>query len=471
MNIVWFRQDFRLMDNPALYYAAKKNSGIIPVYIYDPSLYLLGGASRWWLHHSLKAMQECFKEKNIHFVILQGHTNKVLLELAKKHKADAVFWNRSYEPRILKQDIIIARKLNSAGIETQSFCGNLLYDPDSIKNNKGAPYKVFSQYWKACQKVMPQRLHTLPMPKLKGAPYRANKQLDSLELLPKNPDWSGGIQEMFHPGELNALKKLKSFINKKLVNYAKFRDFPAEDVTSLLSPHLRFGEISPLKVWQEVKKTEFEFKGSAEKLILELGWREFSAYLLYHFPKLATQNINQKFNNFSWQKNKSMLKKWQQGKTGYPIIDAGMRQLWHTGYMHNRVRMIVASFLTKDLFIHWKIGANWFMDTLVDADLASNSVNWQWVAGTGVDASPYFRIFNPVTQGKKFDPKGIYVRQWVPELSKLPNQYIHNPWTAPSHILKEAQVVLGKNYAFPIVIHEKQRKLALELFKVKITKS
>lgn len=461
MAIVWLRQDLRLRDNPALYYASKQDSPVIPVYIYDESLSSLGGASRWWLHHSLAALEEGFKQKNTNLLILHGNTLEILLNLAKKYQVKSIFWNLSYDPNIIAHDLKIATELNAIGVETKSFNGNLLYDPNLIKNKLGAPYKIFSQFWKACQKNEPQRKIILPIPKLQGLPFQSNKQLNRLRLLPKKSNWTQGLGETFKPGEIHALRRLKQFVKYQINQYAELRDFPAERATSLLSPHLHFGELTPLQIYKEIQLSGSLSIVSTEKFMLEIGWREFAAYMLYHFQNIAVENLNPKFNNFHWEINGKMLKSWRQGMTGYPIVDAGMRELWQTGFMHNRVRMIVASFLTKDLLIHWKEGAEWFMDTLVDADIASNSLNWQWVAGSGIDASPFFRIFNPISQSEKFDPEAKYIRQWIPEISRLPNQFIHKPWEAPADTLKMAQITLGKDYPYPIVNHEMQRKEAL----------
>lgn len=465
MVIVWFRQDLRLRDNPALYYAAKQHSKVIPVYIYDNSLYDLGGASRWWLHHSLVSLENSFKQRKIHFFIFYGSAQRILLNLAKEHNAEAIFWNQSFDPHVIAQDLKITSELTVANIKTKIFNASLLYNPNVVKNKKGGPYKVFSQFWKACQKIQPERNTVLPVPKLLGIPPHVSKPIDSLGLLPTCPDWSIGLGKTFCPGESHALKKLNHFINRKISHYAELRDYPAENATSHLSPHLHFGEISPLQIFHFVQQIDFRKTKAALKFMSEIGWREFSAYLLYHFQNIATKNMNPKFNYFSWEKNVTSLKKWQKGLTGYPIVDAGMRELWHTGFMHNRVRMVVASFLTKDLLIHWKEGADWFMDTLVDADLASNVVNWQWVAGSGIDAAPYFRIFNPVSQSEKFDPDGKYIRRWIPEISKLSNQFIHKPWMASDVLLRQAKIILGKDYPYPIVNHEEQRKEALKRYK------
>lgn len=466
--IVWFRQDLRLRDNPALYYAATENENIIPLYILNENRpWVFGDAQRWWLHHSLNSLRSQLKKLGLKLILRKGNPAKIFLELAKNKKMNAVYWNDCYEPDAIIQDKKIKTKLIKLGIKIKNYNGSLLYKPCEIINKKGEHFKVFTPFWKACchQAI---NMNILTIPKLKQAKVLKSEVLNTWKLLPAKPNWAKGFDKIWQPGELHAKKQLNQFVSKKLTHYSKHRDFPAHDVTSLLSPHLHFGEISPRQIFAVIKQIEIHNKdlfGVCEHFLRELGWREFSYHLLYHFPATFKKNFREQFDSLPWSNNKKLLSCWQKGKTGFPIVDAGMRQLWHTGYMHNRVRMIVASFLTKDLLIDWRYGAKWFWNTLVDADLASNTMNWQWVAGSGVDAAPYFRIFNPILQGKKYDPKGEYVRYWVPELAKIPNEYIHEPWLTPSKLLKEMNFSIGKNYPQVIVDHEIARKKALSIYK------
>jgi len=466
--VVWFRQDLRLLDNPALYYAATEHRHIIPLYILDDTLpRALGGAQHWWLHHSLVALQNQLHELGAHLILRRGDPLEILSELSKEQSIAALYWNRCYEPAIIARDMEIKNKLSAQGLQVKSYNGSLLHEPWQITNQQGNYFKIFTAYWKSCcQRAIDTNL--LPIPPLKQKITLTGESLSSWNLLPSKPNWATGLQQTWQPGELQAQKMLDLFVTTKLKGYATQRDIPAENATSLLSPYLHFGEISLKQIWQAAKTAEL-FDSSlvkdCERFLAELGWREFSYYLLYHFPKLSEKNYQKKFDQFAWSNNAKLLTCWQKGQTGFPIVDAGMRELWQTGYMHNRVRMIVASFLTKHLLIDWRLGAEWFLDTLIDADLANNSMNWQWVAGSGVDAAPYFRIFNPILQGEKFDPEGLYVRRWVPELVNLPDKYIHKPWLASTQLLQTVGLTLGVNYPNPIVEHAKARALALAKYK------
>ncbi|MFU8797437.1 MAG: cryptochrome/photolyase family protein [Gammaproteobacteria bacterium] len=401
-TIVWFRNDLRLQDNPALFYAAERGN-IIPVYIIDDAVagqWKHGGASRWWLHRSLSALAQSFKKYHINFIIRHGDSHTVLKTLLRETNADAIYWNRRYEPWAIAQD----EKMQQALPKIQSFNASLLHEPWDIKNTQGNYFKVFTPYWKHClQRGDPQK--PLPIPILKSHPITAHS-----EKLPSDPLWGKKFEAYWLPGEQGASQRLEDFLETDIHHYANNRNYPAKQATSCLSPHLCFGEISPRQIWYAVQPF------SPDIFLSELGWREFSYHLLYHYPTLPKQPFRAEFQRFPWKAvDDTVVRRWQQGKTGYPLIDAGMRELWQTGYMHNRVRMIVASFLTKHLLIPWQIGAAWFWDTLVDADLANNSANWQWVAGCGADAAPYFRIFNPELQAKKYDPSNGYIRQWLPE--------------------------------------------------------
>lgn len=471
-TLVWLRQDLRLNDNPALYYAAKTNDPVIPIYILDNTAsnpWQMGSAQRWWLHHSLTTLSEQFAKKGVELILRCGDPKKILPEIIKITQASSIYWNRCYEPYARQIELFLQKELTKLGTEIKSFSGNLLFQPEMIQNKQGHYYKVFTAFWKACL-TSPEPVAPLPTPKL--SPYTKQKihsdKLDDWQLLPTKPNWAKNWEKLWSTGEIAAHKKLKTFLENKLNDYADTRDIPKTDGTSLLSPHLHFGEISPKQIWHATKRQFIHSNKShrhMERFLAEIGWREFSYYLLYHFPQLPEQSFQQKFAKFPWRYNKRDLLAWQRGETGYPIVDAGMRQLWQTGWMHNRVRMIVASFLTKDLLIPWQQGEAWFWDTLVDADLANNAASWQWVAGCGADAAPYFRIFNPSLQGEKFDPTGDYVRRFIPELAKLPNQYIHQPWLTPAAILSAANIKLGENYPLPLVNHREAKDKALRLYK------
>lgn len=467
-TIVWFRQDLRRSDNPALFEAAQ-NGSVLPVYILDDENakeWRMGGASRVWLHHSLLSLNKSLNGK---LVLKRGDAASIIPELAKESGAGTVYWNRCYEPWRIARDKGIKEKLEADGVEAKSFNGSLLWEPWDIKNQSGDPYKVFTPFYKkGCLQAKEPR-EPLDAPSRLSYTDVESLSLDELELLP--PDREGGWDEIMIShwcvGEDGAQARLTAFLEDGIQNYKEGRDHPAQDNVSRLSPHLHFGEISPSQVWYEAKlKGEIDHLGSnLEHFLSELGWREFSHSLLYHFPHITWENLQAKFNDFPWKTQESKhLEAWKRGMTGYPIVDAGMRQLWETGYMHNRVRMIVGSFLVKHLLIHWHRGEEWFWDCLVDADLANNSASWQWIAGCGADAAPYFRIFNPMTQGEKFDGAGKYVRRWVPELKDMPDKYLNRPWEAPADVLKKAGVTLGSDYPEPIVDHMAARERALEAF-------
>lgn len=462
--VVWFRQDLRLTDNPAFVDACHQHEKIIPIYILDEAKLPVGGAQRWWLHHSLLALQEGLRELGLRLCLRRGNPQDILDPLVQEQDIQAIYWNRCYEPAAIKRDMAIKTHFQQRAIDVFSSNGSLLHEPWQIKNKAGDFFKVFTPYWRTCL----QQMH-IPEPRgVSGVPANLTVESESLEswqLLPHHPNWAQGFAEDWQPGEAGARIKLAEFIDTHLKGYDTLRDVPSKEATSKLSPHLHFGEISPWQVWRAVEAVKLDTRvdvKSIDRFLSEMGWREFSYYLLYHFPTLPVTNFKSAFNAFPWTNDAGALKRWQKGQTGYPIVDAGMRALWHTGYMHNRVRMIVASFLTKDLFIDWRLGASWFLDTLVDADLASNSASWQWVAGCGADAAPYFRIFNPVLQGEKFDPHGEYVKRWVPELKPVPVQWVHKPWSAPQGQLG---ICLGRDYPEPIVDHQVARDTALQLYK------
>jgi deoxyribodipyrimidine photo-lyase len=472
--LVWFRRDLRLADNPALRAAKDGGFAVIPVFIWAPGdegEWPPGAASKWWLHHSLAALDASLVTRGSRLILRTGTARKALRTLLHDTGATTLFWNRRYEPAALNRDMEIEGALRAEGLQVRSFNGGLLREPWEVKTRQREPYQVFTPYWRACCGMEPPA-ETLPLPRDLQAPshWPASDRLNHLALLPKI-DWDIGFYDRWTPGEEGARAALRSFLRNTIENYHVSRERPAERGTSSLSPHLHFGEISPRQVWEAVTgqygppRPQRDGKPSGPMTFLsELGWREFAHHVLHHFPDTPAAPLREKFRGFPWRTRPRELRAWQRGRTGYPIVDAGMRELWATGWMHNRVRMIVGSFLTKDLLIGWEEGAAWFWDTLVDADLANNTFNWQWISGCGADAAPFFRVFNPVTQGEKFDPGGEYVRRWVPELDRLPDNLIHHPWDASDEELERAGVTLGKNYPHPIVDHADARANALKAF-------
>ncbi len=466
--IVWFRQDLRVGDNPALAAAASTERPILPVYILDDEAageWRLGAASRWWLHQSLDALNESLRGK---LCFLNGRAIDSLPKLAQAVGAAHVVWNRCYEPWRIERDAQISEALSADGIRAESFNGSLLFEPHCVSKADGTPYKVFTPFYrKGCLKgasapgepvAAPERIPLLP--------HGQGLALDELQLMPATR-WYTEMADVWEPGESGAHSRLQRFLDDGIRDYKAGRNRPDRQQVSRLSPHLHFGEVSPRQVWHAARRiaTLQRLESDVDHFLSELGWREFSYYLLYHQPELPRVNLQAKFDRFPWREDPDALQRWQYGLTGYPIVDAGMRELWRTGYMHNRVRMIVGSFLVKNLLLHWHHGADWFWDTLVDADLANNSASWQWIAGCGADAAPYFRIFNPVIQGQKFDPEGAYVRRYLPELAGLPVKFLHSPWTAPDDVLTAANVTLGEHYPKPIVDLKTSRERALDAFR------
>lgn len=462
--IVWFRQDLRCQDNPALTAACQNHEVVIPLYIAEKNPQkTVGDAQCWWLHYSLLALQKELRNHGLELCLRRGSPLLQLITLIEKFSVDTVYCNRCYEPEKMARDRIINVELNARGLKVISFNGSLFKEPWDISNQNRNYFKMFTPFWKQCLKQMevPPESSISVWP---TCPALVSENLDDWKLLPTKPNWAREFVNYWEPGEHGAAKKLSVFIDNHLQDYEDFRDQPFKAATSRLSPHLHFGEISPWQIWRKIEQKKQDpacALHSVERFLTELGWREFSYHLLYHYPKLPNENFKQEFNGFPWLEDDNALKCWQRGLTGYPIIDAGMRELWRTGYMHNRVRMIAASFLVKDLLIDWRIGAEWFSNTLLDADLANNSASWQWVAGSGVDAAPYFRIFNPVLQGEKFDVRGEYIRKWVPELATVSTPWIHKPWKAPKHQLP---ITLGEDYPYPIVDHASARKRALAYY-------
>jgi deoxyribodipyrimidine photo-lyase len=466
--IAWFRQDLRIADNPALVAAQESGNPVLPVFILDDDNagdWKAGGAGRWWLHQSLASLDTSLGG-NLRF--FRGKADEILPKIAAETDAAGVYWNRCYEPWRIDRDTRLKAALRDDGRTAESLNGSLLFEPQAVKKNDGTPYKVFTPFYrKGCLQSAPEPRSPLPAPEL-AFPEGAlpGDDLDALELMP-DVRWYEEMAERWVPGEVGAHDRLEHFLDGGIRGYKEGRNRPDLEHVSRLSPHLHFGEISPNQVWHAASALQpvASLEKDVDHFLSELGWREFSHHLLYHWPDLPRVNLQKKFDAFPWRDDAEALQRWQRGQTGYPIVDAGMRELWRTGYMHNRVRMIVGSFLVKNLLLHWHHGEAWFWDTLVDADLANNSASWQWIAGCGADAAPYFRIFNPVTQGYKFDPDGAYVREYVPEIKELPDKYLHSPWDAPADVLETAGIELGVDYPAPIVDLKASRERALAAFK------
>ena len=465
-SIYWFRQDLRLSDNPALS-KALENDSVVVIYILDtinPDQYFLGSASRWWLHNSLLRLNDDLGNR---LSVYKGDPENIINNLCKQYNTQSIYWNRCYEPWRINRDKNLKKNLQLNSIEAHTFNASLLWEPWEILKKDDTPYKVFSPFYKnGCLNSQPPK-KPIKKPNLDNILADKNNKntIYDLKLIPKH-HWYKKLENKWIIGEPAAKKKLSYFLKNGLPGYKEGRNYPAKENVSQLSPYLHFGEISPNQIWAKAKQAKSDLISDDDlfHFLSELGWREFSYYLLYHFPALPEENFQKKFDKFPWKKNTTFLDRWKKGMTGYPIVDAGMRELWETGYMHNRVRMIVGSFLVKNLLSHWKNGERWFWDCLVDADLASNSASWQWVAGSGADAAPYFRIFNPVTQGVKFDPDGSYTKKYLPELEDMPKIFLFNPWEAPIEVLNKANVVLGKTYPEPIVDLKESREEALDAF-------
>ena len=475
-TIVWLRQDLRLADNPALHAAAQGGGAVHLVYVLaddEEGTWPAGGASRWWLHYSLQRLGSSLRRRRSRLILRRGCSREQLLRLCRQVGARAVYWNRRYEPAAVDRDEAVAGALRSTGVEAASFNGSLLVEPWDVTTRVGDPYRVFTPFWRTCRQQL-QVGTPLPAPRLPRWDGARPESL-SLEELGLQPggNWAAGLRDTWEPGEEGAAERLQAFLRAggggaasatlpPAAGYGKRRDLPGEAGTARLSPHLHFGELSPRQVWRAVVEAGLEM--AAEPWLRQLGWREFAHHLIYHYPHTVDQPLRPGFAHFPWETDAAGLRAWQRGHTGYPMVDAGMRELWHTGWMHNRMRMAAASFLVKDLLVPWQEGARWFWDTLVDADLANNALGWQWTAGCGADAAPYFRIFNPMTQGQKHDPDGGYVRRWVPELAKLPDKWLHRPWEAPARVLAEAGIALGDTYPRPLVDHGEARARALAAF-------
>lgn len=467
-SLVWFRDDLRLSDHAALTAAAGRGAPLICLYVLDETSYAssrrrLGAASRWWLAQSLRALSDALAARGARLTLRRGAAAEIIAAIMREAGAREVYWNEIDALGEARLAADVAARVERQGGTWNSYRGDLLVRPAELRGKDGRGMKVFTPFWKRVLALGdPPRPLAAPA-RLPPSPAIASEPVDDLHLEPRNPDWAGGLQATWRPGETAAQARLEAFL-ASVAGYAQNRDRLDLDATSGLSPHLRFGEISPRQVWHAARFTAAErpvLAADIDKFVSELGWREFSRHLLYDHPALATESLQPTFNAFPWRNDATALRAWQRGRTGYPVVDAAMRQLWVTGGMHNRARMVVASFLVKHLLIDWREGEAWFWDTLVDADPASNPASWQWVAGCGADAAPFFRIFNPVLQGEKFDPEGRYVMRWLPELSRLPPGAIHQPWTATPLDLSAAGVTLGESYPAPIVEHGAARKRAL----------
>lgn len=470
--IVWFRQDLRLADNPALRAAVASDRPLIFVYVLDdetPGRWAVGGAQRWWLHKSLLALSVDIEKRGAALLLRRGRAGEVIAALARETKAGAVFWNRCYEPYAIQRDKVLKERLTQSGVAVETFNAALLNEPWTVKTKSGEAFKVFTPYWRAC---VTQGGWRTPLPRPRAlAGYRGKLASDALSawrLAPTKPNWASGFEPEWTPGEAGAQAALDRFLETALRGYGEDRNALGLRATSRLSPHLHWGEISPTQVHAQLEvavEADATLRKDADKFLSEIGWREFSYNLLFHWPTLPEANWRDQFDAFPWRSDDAALEAWRRGRTGYPVVDAAMRELWVTGTMHNRARMIAASFLIKHLLIDWREGEAWFWDTLLDADLANNAASWQWVAGSGADAAPYFRIFNPVAQGERFDTNGAYVRRWVPELAGLSDGLLHRPWEAAPADLGAAGVDLGRTYPRPIVDHGFARERALAAFK------
>lgn len=467
--LLWFRLDLRLADNPALREAVEAGSAVIPVFVYAPEedgRWAPGAVSRWWLHRSLEQLDARLRQLGSKLVLRRGPTAEALCELARRTGARLAVWSRRYEPHVIRRDAEVRSALLNEGVRVRQTGGALLVEPWQLRSAAGRPFRVFTPFWTALEKRIREAGKPLAVPQRIPPPetWPGSLRLEDLALLPTR-EQARSWEQRWQPGETGAQAALRRFVQSGLRRYRLDRDRLDRPGTSALSPHLHFGEISPRQVWHSVAgKAALPRSANAVAFLRELAWREFAHHVLYFFPEAVEEPLKPQFRNFPWRDDAELLRAWQQGQTGYPIVDAGMRELSQTGWIPNRVRMIVASFLVKHLGIRWQAGAEWFWRTLADADLASNTLNWQWVAGCGVDAAPYFRVFNPVLQGEKFDPQGDYVRRWVPELERLPDEWIHRPWEAPPNVLTAAGVELGKTYPRPLVDHKQARDKLLAAF-------
>ncbi|NNF57536.1 MAG: deoxyribodipyrimidine photo-lyase [Rhodothermaceae bacterium] len=474
-TLVWFRNDLRLADHPALTRATERGEAVIPVFIWaseEEGDWPPGGAHRWWLHESLHALDTDLRSRSSRLILRSGPSLDTLRALIDATGAEAVYWNARHLPALHARDAEVRDALEADGIAVRTFASRILHHPDAVETTSGGPYHVFTPFWKKLRSQL-EVAEPLPVPRLgeRRAPasWPESASLDDFDLTPVEQDgvdWAEAMRAEWTPGEAGAQDRLEHFIEEALIEYPTERNRPDKRGSSMLSPYLHHGELGPRQVWHAVNAWVHNgaMREAADVFLSEIGWREFGYHMLHHYPDLPMEPLKAKFADFPWRDDAEALERWQRGQTGFPIVDAGMRQLWALGWMHNRVRMIVGSFLTKDLLLSWQNGARWFWDTLCDGDLASNTLNWQWVGGCGPDAQPFFRVFNPITQGEKFDPDGTYVRHWVPELTELPDAYLHKPWEAPAEVLTEAGVTLGSTYPEPLVDHAEARERALDAY-------
>ncbi len=472
-TLLWFRHDLRLADNRALLAAMESGRAVLPVYVLDEAAgerWAPASASRWWLHHSLAALDASLRERGATLLLLRrGDAAALIPELAREAGAREVHAGVMHEPWARARDAAVAATLQAQGSALHLHRVATLYAPDRIATKAGGRYGVYTPFANACR-ALGEPDPPLPAPdRIAGANPPASDDLGSWGLLPTAPDWAGGMRETWTPGEAGAAGRLARFMERSVAGYDQDRNIPGRDSTSMLSPHLHWGELSPNQVWQAAHQS-----GSGRALdvfLAELLWHEFAAYLLWNNANLPDAPLRAAFSRLPWRDEPAGLRAWQRGRTGVPIVDAGMRQLWNMGWMHNRVRMITASFLVKHLLVDWVAGEAWFWDTLVDADLAANAASWQWVAGCGTDSQPFFRVFNPVSQGRKFDPDGTYVRRWVPELARMPDRWLHEPWSAPQDVLRDAGVALGSTYPHPLLDLDEGRQRALEIYRATVRRA
>jgi deoxyribodipyrimidine photo-lyase len=462
-SFVWLKDDFRISNNQAITALIEDdNKEKIALYIYEEEAYRLCESQKWWLAKSLEIFQKKLEILKISLDVIHENTTKSFKKLISNNSFNRIYWNKSchVNDNIIEEEI--KKILNNNNIFYKEFEANLLNPVEKIKKDDGSPFKVFTHYWKKAEQTYLRNNHKFNDKIFKNYNLDLKKNKNIQAIYPKK-NWYKKFEKYWEPSEENAEKILNNFINKSIENYAIDRDIPSIEGTSKLSPYLKFGQISVNRIMEkclEIKNKKIGFR----KYINEIGWREFCHSLLHNFPEMERNNLRKDFDNFKWNKNEKLLLKWKKGLTGYPIVDAGMRELYETGWMHNRVRMIVASFLVKHLRIHWLEGEKYFRNTLLDFNIANNVAGWQWVAGTGADAAPYFRIFNPILQGEKFDTKGDYIKKWCPELKNIPNEFLHKPWEMPEELQKEKNIILGKTYPLPIVKHEEARNLALKAF-------
>ena len=464
--LVWFRRDLRLADNPAWYAAARTGRPVIPVFVLDERSRPIGRASRWWLYGSLRELNRALRHADSRLILRRGPPCRVIADLLRDTGATAVLWNRLYDPALIELDKQVEARCAAAGVASQTYNASLLFEPWTVSTRTGTPFKVFTAFWRRCTLRDLERPRSTPPAPASPETWPDSERIHRWGLRSRSPEWAEGFGSIWQPGERGAQDRLRVFLRHGVGEYHRRRDQPGLAATSRLSPHLHFGEIGPRQI---VAALDRQNPGPGRDAFLrELGWREFSHHLLYYNPDMGTANLRPQFDRMPWRNAPAELRRWQRGLTGYPLVDAGMRELWSTGWMHNRVRMVTASFLTRHLLIDWRQGEAWFRDTLVDADRANNSAGWQWVAGCGVDAAPWFRIFNPVTQSRRFDPAGVYLRTWLPELRRLSDKHIHAPWLAPQEVLSDAGVRLGECYPIPMVDLASGRKRALDAYRSRV---